>query len=107
MTRQETLSAVRLAAREAASAGELPSFLAELELVRVEAVLAAAAPREAPTCEPTPPRILTASEAGKRLGRSRWWIYRHKAALPVTRFPTGGIGFDNTKLERWIEGRTR
>jgi predicted DNA-binding transcriptional regulator AlpA len=110
VTQQETLAAVRVAAQQAADAGELPGFLAELERLRVEAVLSASKPavglrlvREMPESRS---RLLTVQEAAERLGRSRWWVYRHKTTLPVTRLQTGGFGFDARALERWIEGRT-
>jgi hypothetical protein len=104
---QDAIDAVREAASEASAAGQLPAFLAAVEQVRVEAVLAAAGPREVPATPKLPGRVLTVHQAAARLGRSRWWVYRHKAMLPVTRFQTGGFGFDEHKLERWIEGRTR
>ncbi len=104
---QDAIEAIRRAASEANAAGQLPAFLAAVEQVRIEAVLAAAGPREAPAAPKTPGRVLTVQQAAARLGRSRWWVYRHKATLPVTRFQTGGFGFDEHKLERWIEGRTR
>jgi predicted DNA-binding transcriptional regulator AlpA len=106
VTRQETLSAVRSAAQDAAAAGELPDFLAELERVRVEAVLKAAGPREESSDPKGPGRLLSVGDAAARLGRSRWWVYRHKATLPVTRLQTGGYGFDEAALERWICERT-
>jgi hypothetical protein len=49
--------------------------------------------------------LLTVQEAANPLGRSRWWVYRQKATLPVTRLQTGGFGFDAKALERSIEGR--
>gem|GEM_PF-5972188 len=104
---QDAIEAIRQAASDASAAGQLPAFLAAVEQVRIEAVLAAAGPREAPATPKTPGRVLTVEQAAARLGRSRWWVYRHKATLPVTRFQTGGFGFDEHKLERWIEGRTR
>lgn len=107
MNQLETLVAVRSAARVAAEAGELPGFLAELERVRVEAVLAAATPRQATPDQKAPSRILNVTQAAERLGRSRSWVYRNKATMPMTRFQTGGYGFDERALERWIEGRTR
>jgi predicted DNA-binding transcriptional regulator AlpA len=110
VTQQETLAAVRVAARQAADAGELPGFLAELERLRVEAVLATAQPvRSLPSTREMPEsrsRLLTVQQTAKRLGRSRWWVYRHKATLPVTRLQTGGFGFDEKRLEQWIAGRT-
>jgi hypothetical protein len=107
MTTQETLEAVRLVAREAATAGELPAFLGAVQQVCAEALLAAATPGPSPEAPGQPGRILTVQEAAQRLGRSRWWVYRHKATLPVTRFQTGGFGIDERALERWIERRTK
>lgn len=110
VTQQETLAAVRVAAQQASDAGELPGFLAELERLRVEAVLATAQPVQSPPPTGGYPesrsRLLTVQETAKRLGRSRWWVYRHKATLPVTRLQTGGFGFDEKRLEKWIAGRT-
>ena len=103
----DAIEAIRQAAMEASAAGQLPAFLAAVEQVRVEAVLAAADPRKASETPRRPGRVLTVEQAAARLGRSRWWVYRHKASLPVTRFQTGGFGFDEHNLERWIEGRTR
>ena len=87
--------------------GELPAFLGAIQQVCAEALLAAAGSRRAPATPSGPSRILTVQETAERLGRSRWWIYRHKATLPLTRFQTGGYGFDERALERWIEGRTK
>lgn len=107
MTRSDAIAAVRAAASEACAEGQLPAFLAELEKVRSEAILSAVVRRPSPVpVQKSPGRVLTVEEASKRLGRSASWIYRHKAILPVTRFPTGGFGFDESALERWIEGRT-
>lgn len=100
VSQREALAAIRAAADEAASAGELPAFLGELERVRVEALTALAAPKNGS-------RVLSVEEAAARLGRSPSWVYKNKACLPAVRFPTGGYGFDERKLERWIEGRTR
>jgi predicted DNA-binding transcriptional regulator AlpA len=107
LTPKDALEAVRAAAQEAATTGQLPDFLAELERIRVEAILAATAVRKAAPAPRPAGRVLTVQEAAQRLGRSRWWVYRHKATLPVTRFQTGGFGFDEKALERWIAGRTR
>jgi predicted DNA-binding transcriptional regulator AlpA len=96
----QALEAVRTAAKAAASAGELPAFLGELERLRVEAITGLASPTNGS-------RVLTVEETAARLGRSVSWVYKNKATLPMVRFPTGGFGFDERRLERWIEGRTR
>jgi len=109
---EEALRLVREAATEAAAAGGLPAFLGELERVRVEAVVqafqqpvpAVAAARQPSTAPRS--RVLTPDEAAVRVGRSKWWVYRNKAALPVVRFPSGGWGVSEEGLERWIERRT-
>lgn len=100
------MTALREAARSAASSGELPELLAELERVRVEVMLAPPSSRQESPAMASPARLLTPEEVGKRLGRSRWWVYRNKALLPVTRFPTGGWGVDEQALERWIRRRS-
>src|SRR5262249_39143830 len=94
---QEALRLVREAAAEAPGAGEFPACLAAVEQVRVEAVLEATRHAQAPAIPPAD-RVLTIEEAAARLGRSRWWIYRHKAALPVVRFQTGGYGISEEGL---------
>ena len=100
MTRRELLSAVREACQEAAAAGELPALLGELEKARTEALcgLTVASARS---------RVLTPEETATRLGRSVSWVYKNRRALPMVHFPTGGYGFDEKRLERWVEGRTR
>lgn len=106
MTVTEALAAVREAAKAAQEAGELPQFLGALETVRAEILLAGR-----PSAEPPPrgdgPRLLTVREAAHRLGRSRWWIYQNKGALPVVRLPTGGYGFPSDRLDDWIRRRAR
>lgn len=89
---RHALETVRVTAREAAAAGELPEFLGALEAVRVEALLDAMKPAfvaEAPEAD----RVLTPAQAARMLGRSRWWVYRHRHSLPMVRFPIGGYGF--------------
>lgn len=106
MTSLEALAAIREAANTAAAVGELPAFLGEIQRVCAEALLDAAS-RSAPAAAPRlPGRVLTVQEAKTRLGRSASWIYRNKATLPVTRFPTGGFGFEERALDRWLAART-
>lgn len=96
---EQVFEAVRAAANEARAAGELPGFLGALEALRVEVLVAGnSVSRD---------RVLTVAETATRLGRSPSWVYKNKASLPMVRFPTGGFGFDERKLERWIQARTR
>jgi hypothetical protein len=97
---RQAIESVRTAAQEASAAGELPAFLGELERVRVEAIAGMTTPKDGY-------RVLSVEETATRLNRSPSWVYKNKATLPVVRFPTGGFGFDEAKLERWIENRTR
>lgn len=103
----KAIDCLRAAARLAVAAGELPAFLAELERIRTEAVLEAAASTPVPA-PPDKARVLTVEDAAARLGRSRWWIYRNKASLPfIVRFgPRNGYGISEAGLERWISRRT-
>ncbi len=103
--RQAALESVRAAALRAQADGELPIFLGELELVRMEILLSATTPAAPPTTGSRKDRILSVRETAKRIGRSRWWIYANKDALPIVRLPTGRYGFSEKRLERWIERR--
>jgi predicted DNA-binding transcriptional regulator AlpA len=97
---QEALRLVREAASEAAAAGGLPDFLAELERARAEAILSALVPSKAAD------RLLSVREAADKLGRSTSWIYKNRRALPVVRFPTGGFAFRSEALDTWIRSRS-
>ncbi|HXN77540.1 MAG TPA: hypothetical protein VN965_02065 [Candidatus Dormibacteraeota bacterium] len=101
----EVLQALRQAAAEAQADGELPIFLGELELVRMEILLSATAFAAQPATGSKKDRILSVKETAKRIGRSRWWVYANKDALPIVRLPTGRYGFSEKRLERWIERR--
>ena len=101
----EALQAIRQAAAEAQAVGELPIFLGELELVRMEILLSATTPAAQPPTGWKKDRVLSVNETAKRIGRSRWWVYANKDALPIVRLPTGRYGFSERGLERWIERR--
>ncbi len=72
---RKTLAAVRVAVQEATANGHLPAFLAELELVRVEGVLAAARPAQGPPMEAerreSRSRLLSVQEAADSSGGSK------------------------------------
>ncbi len=63
---QDAIEAIRPAASEASAAGQLPAFLAAVEHVRVEAVLASAGPRGASEAPKAPGRVLTVRQAAAR-----------------------------------------
>jgi predicted DNA-binding transcriptional regulator AlpA len=102
----QAIELVRLAAREAAAAGELPAFLGALEAVRVEAILATHQAVE-PGAGRKRDRVLTVKQTAERLGRSPSWVYKNKNGLPGVRFSTGGYGFSERRLEEWIRRQTR
>jgi hypothetical protein len=106
------LAALEAEAATAPSA-ELPDLLGRLETIRSKAWARLASPASQPasTVQATPkPKVaeslLTAEQAGKRLGRSKWWVYRHRSKLPHVVLPGGGYGFSEARLERWIRDRT-
>jgi predicted DNA-binding transcriptional regulator AlpA len=103
--RQAALESVRVAAIQAYADGELPIFLGELELVRMEILVSATTRAAQPLTGSKKDRVLSVNETAKRIGRSRWWIYANKDALPIVRLPTGRYGFSERALERWIERR--
>lgn len=86
---------------------ELPAFLGDLERVRVSVLIAAAPAMPEASVPKTPDRVLKVEETAARLGRSLSWVYKNKHALPMVSLPTGGYGFSERKLERWIERRSR
>jgi predicted DNA-binding transcriptional regulator AlpA len=92
---------------------ELPALLGELERIRLSLTARLLAPPSPPspiTALPgkanTGDRALTAAEVGRRLGKSRWWVYKHRAELPHSPLPGGGFVFSEASLERWINRRT-
>lgn len=103
--RQAVLESVRAAALQAQADGELSIFLGDLERVRMEVLLSATALATQPATGSKKDRVLSVNETAKRIGRSRWWVYANKDALPIVRLPTGRYGFSERALERWIERR--
>lgn len=102
--RHSALESVRAAALAAQAAGDLPVFLGELERLRVEILLSASHPSD-PLTNPDGDRLLSVAEVAERIGRSQWWVYRNKDALPIVRLPTGRYAFSEKRLERWIQRR--
>jgi predicted DNA-binding transcriptional regulator AlpA len=86
---------------------EVTAFLGDLERVRVSVLVAAtpAMSEARPPAEKVSDRLLTVAETAARLGRSPSWVYKNKHALPMVPLPTGGYGFSEKKLERWISRR--
>ena len=103
--RQAALESVRTAALQAQADGELPVFLGELELVRMEILLSVTTTAAQPATPSKKDRVLSVNETAKRIGKSRWWVYANKDALPIVRLPTGRYGFSEKGLERWIVRR--
>jgi predicted DNA-binding transcriptional regulator AlpA len=100
-------------AANALQASEVPRFVGELERVKTALVLRAthreAQPEASPPSKPATvaeDRMLTAEEVGRKLGRSRWWVYDHAPELPRVLLPGGKFGFSERQLEKWIERRT-
>lgn len=92
--------------------GELPALLGALETIkgRAWARLVAPASQPASTGQETPaPKqaepLLTAEQAAERLGRSKWWVYRHQAEIPHIVLPGGRAGYSAARLGRWLNDR--
>jgi excisionase family DNA binding protein len=96
----ELLEALRAELTSAATAGDLPALLAEIERLRAEALLA---PRDGP--EKAADRLLTVAEAAQRLSLSRDWLYRQRGLPFEVRLPGGARRFSEQGLERWLKRR--
>jgi predicted DNA-binding transcriptional regulator AlpA len=105
-THQALLEAVRTAALEAQANGSLPSFLGELERLRIEILVSLIKPSHPPPSSKEE-RLLSVAEVSERIGRSPWWVYANKNSLPIVRLPTGRYAFSEKGLERWIERRVK
>lgn len=88
---------------------EIPPLLVRLAalhgaLAARLAVLPASNPNGQP--EPAGDQLLTAKEAGRRLGLSADYLYRHAGQLPFTVRPArGAVRFSARGIERWIRQR--
>jgi len=79
------------------------------QVARMEADLLALILTDGTVAEPrdeAPDQLLTAAQAGARLGYTRDWVYRHAAALPFTvRLPGGRRRFSAQGLARYLRRR--
>jgi hypothetical protein len=97
----------------AAPASDLPDLLGSLETIRSRAwarLSAAAQPASSVPAAPAPrptERLLTAKQAGDRLGKSKWWVYRHRQEIPHVVLPGGGYGFSAVRIDRWLGEREK
>ena len=81
---------------------ELPQLIGELEAARAAAWARLTAPAVGPS-EPSgqEARNLDITEAAKRLGMSKDWLYRHASELPFSLRIGRRLVFDSAALERW------
>jgi predicted DNA-binding transcriptional regulator AlpA len=92
---------------ECTPAHEVPQLIGDLEAAKAVAWVrltapAADAPFDVPVQEA---RNLDVTEAAKRLGMSRDWLYRHAAELPFAVRIGRRVVFDSVALERWNRRR--
>jgi predicted DNA-binding transcriptional regulator AlpA len=90
----------------------LPALIGETEALRARlwARLQAGVPAPAPAPVRAnggePDTLLTAKDAGARLGVSPRWMYRNADTLPFTRrLSSGTVRFSSRGLEKWKERR--
>jgi predicted DNA-binding transcriptional regulator AlpA len=88
---------------EATPAPDLPRLIGDLEAAKATAwARLAATPTDGRTDGPElESRNLDVTEAAKRLGMSRDWLYRHASELPFTVRIGRRVVFDSLGLERW------
>jgi excisionase family DNA binding protein len=79
---------------------ELPRLLGDLEEVRATALarLTAPQPIQSPADE-----LIDVSEAAKRLGMSRGYLYRHHKQFPFTRHMGRKLLFSARGIEKYIK----
>ncbi len=92
---------------EGTPAAELPQLIGDLEAARATAWarLTAPAPDQVPPVVTHEARNLDVTEAARRLGMSREWLYRHAAELPFAVRIGRRLVFDSVALERWNRKR--
>ena len=88
-------------------APELPQLIGELEAARAAAWarLTAPAADKATDVIGQEARNLDITEAAKRLGISKDWLYRHASDLPFALRIGRRLVFDSVALERWNRRR--
>jgi predicted DNA-binding transcriptional regulator AlpA len=93
---------------EDTAAPELPQLIGELEAARAAAWARLTAPAaDKPSgAQGAEARNLDVTEAAKRLGISRDWLYRHASELPFALRIGRRVVFDSVALERWNRRHT-
>ena len=91
---------------EATPTQELPQLIGELEAAKAAAWSRLTARAvDAPDLPHAEARNLDITEAAKRLGMSRDWLYRHASELPFALRIGRRVVFDSLALERWNRRR--
>jgi predicted DNA-binding transcriptional regulator AlpA len=91
---------------EGTPAPELPQLIGELEAAKAVAwARLTSRTADTPDAPPTEARNLDITEAAKRLGMSRDWLYRHASELPFALRIGRRVVFDSVALERWNRRR--
>jgi len=88
---------------ESTPAPDLPQLIGDLEAAKAVAWARLTAPTtgETPDVPGREARNLDATEAARRLGMSRDWLYRNAARLPFAVRIGRRVVFDSLALERW------
>lgn len=88
---------------EATPAPELPQLIGELEAARAAAWARLTAPAADKPADVSgqQARNLDITDAAKRLGISKDWLYRHASELPFALRIGRRLVFDSVALERW------
>ena len=94
----DLLERLRTVAREL-PAGELPSFIGELEAAKATAWARLSAPASAPAEHD---ELLEVEAAAQRLGISKDYLYRHSQEYPFTRRQGRKLLFSALGLEKFI-----
>src|SRR5262249_35040761 len=89
-------------------APELPQLIGELEAARAAAWARITAPAAGKPSDLSDQeaRNLDITEAARRLGISRDWLYRHASELPFALKIGRRLVFDSLALERWNRRHT-
>jgi excisionase family DNA binding protein len=80
---------------------ELIPFLAEIETIRLEAMMRLTAPAS----QTQPDSLLTVDEAAQRLHCSADWLYRHHRKLAFARRIGSKLLFSSNGIDKYIERR--